>query len=176
MKTHASQIFLERTFSWNSECSFSFKTVESSSCETALSTSRLQICHLQNLCSSFVKQSIHPFPIKKDILRSISLKGAYLNYINFQQHLFLRFLTFKSENSRKLIPFSKTNATSYSSFFSNIVVSVLKKNIDSVKQLASIVSIIRFGLKIRQTYVRKGLFQRNTKILTSLFVPLPIFF
>ena len=170
------KFFLKGLFLEIQNVHFLSRLLNPQSCETALSTSRLQICHLQNLCSSFFKQSIHPFPIKKDILRSISLKGAYLNYINFQQHLFLRFLTFKSENSRKLIPFSKTNATSYSSFFSNIVVSVLKKNIDSVKQLASIVSIIRFGLKIRQTYVRKGLFQRNTKILTSLFVPLPIFF
>ena len=45
-----------------------------------------------------------------------------------------------------------------------------------MKQSSSTVTIIRIGFKSRQTYVKKGLFPRNTKILTPLHILLPIFF
>ena len=55
---------MESSWWWNLECSFPFSMVMSSNSETTLATSELQIYHLQNLPSSFVKPTMAPLPDK----------------------------------------------------------------------------------------------------------------
>ena len=94
---------LESSWWLNSECSFSF-SMDESQCETALASS--------------VKPRITPFPRKKKRISSKAFlykEHTLISSIS-ESISFRKFLTFKNEYTRKLIPFSKTDIIRYSVF------------------------------------------------------------
>lgn len=89
---------------------------KSSNCKTALAAYKIKFCHLQNLSSSLVNPKIPSFTRKTGHLPKHFFKWTKLSLI-FESINFCGFLIFKTEHSQKLILFSKTNATRYSSIF-----------------------------------------------------------